>query len=128
MKANELRIGNLLMYNSPVSLTSEMIELNIYHLSDILGETVLSCSDRKNAYEPIPISEEWLLNFGFDFQEPYHWFHNKIQPIFITKSFLESDTFLVKTTFGDKLTSLKFVHDLQNFYFSITGEELELTK
>lgn len=56
-------------------------------------------------FEPIPITEEWLLKFKFDNN---HW---------ATKWILHD----MPTP-----TGIHFVHQLQNLYFALTNEELTL--
>jgi len=52
------------------------------------------------------------------------YFRQELGEIFISKPFSECGYHLVKTGSGSKLTSLKYLHQLQNFYHVITGQEL----
>jgi hypothetical protein len=113
MKANELRVGNW-----------------VY---DIRGEQNIQCDLQfmKQAHDrlyPIPITEEWLLKFGFD-KHPNpngtrSWCYYKDRERWVIQSMLDLNSF----SFG--ITPLKpelnFVHQLQNLYFALTGEELEI--
>lgn len=72
--------------------------------------------------DPIPINGEWLLKFGFT-QSPAF------------KSLYFVGTFL-NITLGDKImfeindhiiSEIKYIHELQNLYFALTGEELTLS-
>ena len=56
--AKELRIGNLI--DSRIGITT----LNIHQLEEILNFT-----DIDLGYKPIPLTEEWLLKFGFEVDE-----------------------------------------------------------
>lgn len=58
MKANELRIGNWVMGNAPFQVNAGNI-LTHYNQFKLNG---------KDRFEPIPLTEEWLLNFGFEFK------------------------------------------------------------
>ena len=73
--------------------------------------------------KPIPLTEQWLLDFGFD----------KIDILFYTKwvgdMCYEYDTQSQTLAFGqldDFSFSIdaKFVHQLQNLIFALTGKEL----
>ena len=56
MKANELRIGNLIYFDNNV------IDVGIVDLNVLLNEN-LPLSHKH--YKPIPLTEKWLLEFGF---------------------------------------------------------------
>ena len=104
MKANELRIGNwFIEYEEP-----QQFDGDFYHLSDI---------------KPIPLTREWLLKFGFTqinnrFTLENFRFH--IEKPCNYHGFLFCENHIVIT---DKI---KHVHQLQNLYFALTGEELTI--
>jgi len=58
MKAEELRIGNyvrlMLNHSDYNDIKIELPDLNIIHNKNL-----------RNEYSPIPLTEEWLLKFGF---------------------------------------------------------------
>ncbi len=112
MKASELRIGNLVKYKH----LSESSSISAFDISQI--------SDDNSNVEPIRLTEEWLLKFGF-------------------KKDLENDLYLESTStsffvWQNKRVELldnknnicishcKYVHQLQNLYLALTGEELIL--
>jgi len=118
MEARELRIGNNLNYD-----TAE---------GDILP-TVIDWQDIKWATEdlkgfnlvhsPIPITEEWLLRFGFD-NIGVKELPNKSH-LQITNNFIGSVIFNpLKTDFIELTEHVQYIHQLQNLYFALTGEEL----
>ncbi|HCA10026.1 hypothetical protein [Chryseobacterium sp.] len=59
METNELRIGNYIMDKK-----DENIEY-VYHIHD-LGDLVLINDLRPDACIPIPLTEKWLISFGFE--------------------------------------------------------------
>ncbi len=138
MNANELRLGNILMYNSPISFTSQNVEVNIYHLSDILGETPLSDLSRKNAYQPVILTEEWLIKFGFE--KTSSWIGADMQFEYIDYRIdqftcfnpdsggieVEFNSVLESTDNRSYITTIQYVHQLQNLYYALTGKELEV--
>lgn len=84
-----------------------------------------------NFYQPIPLTEEWLLKFGFKKDdsgvEPYHqdyceWYEREF-PV-IGTLIQSSDKQYVFDENSDTLR-IKYVHQLQNLYYALTGEELK---
>lgn len=118
MQANELRIGNW-----------------IKHLKE--EETVWSTQspDGINSmpegwYEPILITEEWLVKFRWK-KDNYelHWIENKGIELW-TKRCMPKDRWVYDVSIGElfkgeHLCYIKYVHQLQNLYFALTGEELK---
>ena len=120
MKSNELRIGNLVM--------SDGYLYKVYHIPDD--------EDYFEECQPIPLTEEWLVKFGF----------KKLDKLFYQKQVgdcsklligyktgpsgcfgavtLESD--LEESYIGHLSGYCKTVNQLQNLYFALTGEELTL--
>lgn len=117
MKANELRIGNLVEINAPI--INKVIAVDVYHISKI--------KKNKDCCKPIPLTEEWLLKFGFEKTE---WDNNNS----FRKMIGNNDYTIVFYSNGiceisDIITKkIDYVHQLQNLYFALTGEELTLKK
>ena len=118
MKANELRLGNLVLYSdkneTPIPTT-----INI-DISDLI---LLNNSVKDVLYEPIPLTEEWLLKFGFEKKEGYYdRYYYSIDGMNIK---IDDDMF--ETEVGECLyKSIKYVHQLQNLFFAINDEELTM--
>jgi len=128
MKSNELRIGNYVNYEGD----SCLFELDDF--KNIEFDELSSC------YEPIPLTEEWLLRFGFEFDG------EQINGKYYKKEINYSSGYRDYLSITDKgagylfmLTSnyekhsilpfeYKHVHQLQNLYFALTGKELEYEK
>lgn len=120
MKAQELRIGNYIR-----------LMLNHSDFNDICIEladfNLIANESRNHTYEPIPITEEWLLKFGFKryVNEFRISVGEGLEFCVGDNSFFdisqEIDGEVEKVYFTD---IFKYVHQLQNLYFAITGEEL----
>lgn len=117
MKPQELRIGNIIYF----SLKSDNGRKSAgkVKLSEIEH---LMHNDGVFNYEPIPLTEEILLKCGFkkgigEFQ------HCKLGAIRLLPIH-NRPYFLVKSISGDPISSINFLHQLQNLYFALTGEEL----
>jgi len=145
MKANELRIKNLLKDKKGNIFKVESIltnGINLYEWSDshhgvFSGGTELSYD--YDELELIPLTEEWLLKFGFkkynketDYDSIYEYKNKKsIMPksgyFEFAVGFIE-DEINVFLYSGDCLKHIKYVHQLQNLYFALTNEELKLSE
>lgn len=129
MKPNELRIGNWI----------EIIQQKkgVYTTLQQSSFTV----DLEAHFKPIKLTEEWLLNLGFI----------KDKKGFLYLSFIDSSQFLelwideeddneyfigyiTNDEFEENITNpiflnhIKYVNQLQNIYFALTGEELKFKK
>lgn len=119
MKATELRIGNYLYYKNTNDLAIvELIHKKHFDCRDEYG----SFSPNGN-YEPIPLTEEWLLKLGFDKK------FSKDKFTIIPNGKLDYEK---GRTYFNAWTILEhqpeYVHQLQNLYFALTGEELSYEK
>ena len=113
MKANELRIGNWVSY-----ITAEGAEI----------ELQINCESFKWISEDpigfnlvhfhIPITPEWLERFGFENRGNNLFVKGKIE----LRYYANRCEVVVR---GINIT-YQYVHQLQNLYFALTGEELEL--
>lgn len=104
--ANELRIGNWVnngFKDYQVSVAT-IWQLGLWYATAL----------------PIPLTEEWLLRFGFEVLE---FDHKENQYGFKGRLIV-----IRHGLFCDYGTSviIKHVHQLQNLYFSLTGEELTI--
>lgn len=124
MEARELRIGNLVKI--PRKKNGEYYD-KIVSLNAISTGTFSINEDGKHLIavereiEPIPLTEEILLKAGFEKRQDTMWtIYNKswisLYKMMGGKYYEVEDTY----------TSLKYVHSLQNLYFALTGEELEI--
>jgi hypothetical protein len=129
MKAEELRLGNLVSNMNPRHndsvLTIESIgdnhEVNVFYRKYLLSEL-----------EPIPLTEEWLLKFGFD-KVGIALTSIAIAPLNLPCTFNLPNTpfsfcqgkLILTTGTGDFCVNIEYVHQLQNLYFVLTGEELK---
>lgn len=114
LSAKDLRIGNLLYRYEKI------VYVNIGILQKIQNGSVI--------YRPIPISEEWLLNLGFENIIEYIGYkHPKLKLLgrwAIRKSFVSDEIISKPFLRFDRLTDVYYVHQLQNIFFALTGEEL----
>ena len=122
MLATELRIGNILTTGN-----YEVKVIEIHHLgvqvSD-LEETQDTWEPYVDRIKPMPLTEEWLLKFGFEKNENglFKLFNESEVPILLNEDLngwtCDGINFSVNGT--------QYIHQLQNLYFALTGEELTL--
>ena len=128
MKANELRIGNLITRKNKV-LKVWRIQPDKILVSGYSCDKYFKCEE----IEPILLTEEWLLKFGF---EKKYGIYNPSYNLEIQKTdFYLRNCFLGGFYWGFNISKcndcelcdvmpLQYVHSLQNLYFALTGVEL----
>lgn len=113
MKAQELRIG--------LWMKSTVMDLNFFKLTidDIVNE--VKNKQHNGLFEPIPLTEEWLLKFGFiqsEDDQDHYFFQN----------FDISLSLNIVLYVGVNIKYCEYVHQLQNLHFALTGQELEINE
>jgi hypothetical protein len=132
----ELRIGNTVKYKTPFMQDYDLVLVESI-ISDGLVDGINYSFSNENyilsfELQPVPVTEEWLLKFGFE-KENISWFKNMI--IYKRDSFIlhyldhEFNPVIEDNSEGYFLAignDIKYVHQLQNLYFDLTGEELTI--
>lgn len=122
IKANELRLGNIVRV---ANLTGTI--KNLY--SD--GEVEMSFSPGyEYIYEdlqPIPLAPELLERCGFTVQNDLYSLKMKDDSVLFVSS-TEATAFVSQASIHDAAgeAPCKSLHQLQNLYFALTGEELTI--
>ena len=114
MKASELRIGNLLLCRGGVSEVLEVYESHI--------KTEKEDKIPMRIVQGIPLTDEWLLRFGFE-KNTTSWVYLQSSKNVKAIRVRIQGKYLF---YNDRIISA--VHQLQNIYFALTGEELTLKK
>lgn len=119
MKAMELRIGNYIE-NTDSQMASYMV-VN----ADVIkqNEHTMYAS-----LEPILLTEEWLIKFGFKKRDMLSSIlfdmKNPRFSIYLNPPIDKSNKWNILGI--EKNVNIQYVHQLQNLYFALTGEELTL--
>lgn len=131
MKASELRIGNYL-----TNFLGEVFQAN--------GVTIANFHQNEfGEPEPIQLTEEWLIKFGLEVPKDTFFEYDKCTYTNVFSNFKKTSQSCIDATYVinglhfsedsngfwfqimDKSTKIKYVHQLQNLYFALTGKELE---
>ncbi len=115
MTAKELRIGNYVYFQ------------------DTLLKFDFESGWNFDYIKPIPLTEEWLLKFGF-IRHHYDYANDVIYIKNIADNEIDNAEFewgVYPNELGSGIQiknrkSLKYVHEIQNLYFALTGEELSV--
>ena len=127
MKANELRIGNLILWRGGDA--DEWIEGTMEH------KDFIDCERHPEWFRPIPLNEQWLKDFGFEkdngIQQDYSYVLDIKARIKIV--YYKGDPNCLSLyqdgNFCDFASgSHKHVHQLQNLFYSLCGHELNMNK
>ena len=129
MEAKDLRINNWIIIDGVLvrvrgvySFTNGSFKNNegrvdAYRYDSIFEPKEISAGI--NHFEPIPLTEEWLVKLGFEklegWDDMYYFKIGDFQIYEYNVSGYEFDDF-----------EIKHVHQLQNLYFALTNEELIL--
>lgn len=118
MKATELRIGNLIEYKIADELDErkEWWEVSKVDFQDL---TWLDSNPEDANFRPIKLTEEWLLKFGFVKKEIGYSKLTEMEQCFLISFGKHTSVNGIKFN-----NEIKTVHQLQNLYFALTGEEL----
>lgn len=124
IQPNEIRIGNLVLCEGKEA------QVECVRRGEIIvgqtGKTVYFLA-RMTDIKPIPLTEEVLLRCGFESSSIDELDPNGIF-LFMDLGLITLDQSECKTYLTDQATGtlrIEFLHQLQNLFFALTGEELE---
>jgi hypothetical protein len=127
MKASELRIGNLINSNgycSYVYSIESAMPLQDKRYSDKVLITLFNgglSTIPIDECEPIHLTEEWLLKFGFNYDSDIALYSKSGYDVCIND---DNSISYYLGEYGSWCKNITHVHQLQNLYFALTGEEL----
>ena len=127
MKPNELRIGNYIKL---------MMNYEDYETIKVDSDELVMVDKKQADYEPLSLTENWLLKHGFfienfDYKIPI----SECNVVWLTliPQDEECTAYSVCVTQTDEneddqnvfLSDIIYVHQVQNLYFALTGNELK---
>jgi hypothetical protein len=122
MKANELRIGNYLKHKITLEILGEEPN-DVFAVNHIMLRDCFHYGEDW-AFEGIPLTEEWLVKFGFE--------RTGYENLFLSNGKLDiSGDPEQDIPFGLRINNsidvyFEHVHTFQNFYYALIGEELTI--
>lgn len=138
MKANELRIGNLVIIDDKDSIFRVLfIKENVVQILE-LGKNYPYAVVEIERIKPIPLTEEIILKLGFK-ENNNKWFEINYftncneypEKMGILINWVSGRCALLDTDDGQQpvMTAkmIQYLHQLQNLYFALAGEELDIT-
>lgn len=111
MEVAELRIGNLTNFGAVYQ-----IEADCFYVADLDGTSYKS---KWADIQPIPLTEEWLIKFGFKYKS-YGYAEEEWKQWSFNGYSLNG---FRCTTSG---VELEYIHTLQNLYFALNNSELTI--
>ena len=130
IKANELRIGNYVYWsvnpykNNLEEITGIFIDTEgLVEKDEMIISTKTMDGELFSEFKPIPLTEERLLDFGFEYFEEHSIGKGYRDKISIR---LNKDGGFYYVYGIGEYSLLKYVHELQNLVFALTKKELTL--
>jgi len=125
MKAKELRLGNLIYVKyDGINPQTKIRKVSLATISEVTRD------GNDISYKPIPLTEEWLVKFGF------YGKYKSVNTQWSLGGFSiqqesnvdeEHNTIPTEQRFHYNWDFVvEYVHSLQNLYFALTGEELAI--
>jgi hypothetical protein len=121
MKATDLRLGNLIKKNNKIYEISSLFFVDLY------DGTIRENYNNSYVIEPIQLTEEWLLKFGFEKTMSWTYVKDLVGNLQLVYYLGEKGWSIGFNSYSD-FSNLKYVHQIQNLYFALTGKELTLNK
>jgi hypothetical protein len=111
MKKQELRIGNFVSHEGAIK---KIASIEVFDLCFLYYAGYNACVDIPDI-QPIPLNDEWCKKLGLDVYEAN-----------IENEYIMINRLINPVRYYYQNTELKTVHQLQNLYFALTGNELKI--
>lgn len=132
IQPNELRLGNYVQDRGGKVLKIDTFEtthngeeyvLKVGQRMFVNGNEVHPLTEYSDYLDPIPLTKDWLTRFGFD------KYPNEVWSLLLwSPCLIDRDGYFLFAMHGVIVTEIQYVHQLQNLYFALTGEELKLNE
>lgn len=101
MKTSDLRPNNIVLFKG------EVTKLTLWHFGTYMQTSF------KEDFKPIPLTKKWM--------EKINW--TPLKDIGVSFSLTTGEIHFV---IGNYYKKIKYIHQLQNIYFALTGKELTI--
>lgn len=130
MKANDLRIGNWIRYEDKLVQVVQLSSLMILCQRD---ENQFLVNHEPEIFQPIELTEDILIKIGFKKNIIYGStieylpINNDLVSVFCTKEKQNIKIQIVCENATETIVKyIKYIHQLQNAYYCLTGQELKV--
>jgi hypothetical protein len=121
IQSNELRIGDIVLRAKWLQKSYTLPNEWEYDQITVSHNDITACVVKPESFNPIPLTPEILEKCGFEKDIDDMYLETK-HILFV--SYNDDEFVHCKNTALDTLVSIKYLHQLQNLYFALTGEEL----
>lgn len=133
LKASDLRIGNFINYQGKLIQVEGVVNRTIYHSGRQFDQIGV---ENYVTFEPIPLTEEWLVRFGFQIDDDlgdqiYYQIPEQKYGYGICFDHDDITFYKFNGNGGENVHTLiydekhfQYVHQLQNLYYALTQTEL----
>lgn len=121
MKTTELRIGNKATFLDKI-VTIEALSGDLVSVSGFERNKFTPIFQNHNGLKPIKLTEEILLKCGFVKDEFDNWENETRLGLYKPEEFDGYLSVWGESTVGE----CNYLHQLQNLYYALTGQELEI--
>lgn len=127
INATELRVGNAVNYLIKDDLDERKEWYDTYYIdADDIKECVEDNEVFNKFHKPIPLTEEILLKCGFSEKNKWFFKGGIMLGYITTDENLQCEWNSGWDEPKWNLIDIKYLHQLQNLYFAMTGKELEI--
>jgi hypothetical protein len=126
MRPKELRLGNYILDRGGKVLKIDFMEYlqegydcKVGQNIVFAGEEVHPMTEYTDYATPTPITDQWITKLGFE-SNTFNW---KLGDFRMSKN---QGRYIIAFRSQILLRDVKHVHQLQNLYFALTGEELTI--
>ena len=124
MEANEVRKGNLVDFRGQTETVYQIRNSGVCFFRGTTKTGIITQSYTWEAIKPIPLTEEWLLKFGFR-HIMNNWYNIHANNNTFNVYLFDEIGYRVEIV-SQSIAVLKYTHQLQNLFFCLCGEELML--
>ena len=121
ISVREIRIGNYLYDRAGILCMVDRIQSSGFSAPVLIGPIT------RLPNSPIPLTEDWLVKFGFFQVDDDGLWGATDEPIFeVQDKYLADEGLAHVWDAAFTGAPIKYVHQLQNLFFTMTGKELKL--
>ena len=118
MDAKELRIGNYIKARKTTTIDENVVLLDGLQFLDLM------MSSNIKYFEPIPLTEQWLIDFGWGCSDDGEYCDNTSLKNVVLMYDVNCNYFEMSLDKDEFSMKLQYVHQIQNLYHALTGKEL----